>query len=335
MFQVFTKRSPAEPVSNPPLERHEPKAGVPKIGLALSGGAARGWAHIGVVKTLVKNGVVPEVIAGTSIGALVGGVWAAGKLDELEDWVRSINKRRILGLMDFRFGGAGLIAGGRLADLLVRNLGDTPIESLPVRFAAIATELGTGHEIWLTQGSLTQAMRASYALPGIFNPVKVAGRWLMDGALVNPVPVTAARALGARVVIAVNLNADLFGRGTVIQNHGLEEEASATVAVEITKETRFGSMFRVDRLIRRQFFGDAKHDGPSGISSVMIDAFNITQDRISRSRLAGDPPDVLISPKLASVGLFDFSNAGAAIQLGEEAAERALEEIRTATTALV
>ncbi|HVT56623.1 MAG TPA: patatin-like phospholipase family protein [Xanthobacteraceae bacterium] len=323
-----------EPESNPPLERHEPKAGIPKIGLALSGGAARGWAHIGVVKTLVKNGITPDVIAGTSIGALVGGVWAAGKLDELEAWVRSINKRRILGLMDFRFGGAGLIAGGRLADLLVKNLGDTSIESLPVRFAAIATELGTGHEIWLTQGSLSQAMRASYALPGIFNPVKVAGRWLMDGALVNPVPVTAARALGARVVVAVNLNADLFGRGTVIQNHGLEEEPSE-VEVEITQETRFGSMFRVDRLIRRQFFGDAKHDGPSGISSVMIDAFNITQDRISRSRLAGDPPDVLISPKLSGIGLFDFANAANAIQLGEEAAERALQEIREATAALL
>jgi NTE family protein len=334
VFQVFTKRAVTEPGPNPPLERQEPKAGLPKIGLALSGGAARGWAHIGVIKTLVKNGITPDVIAGTSIGALVGGVWAAGKLDELEAWVRSINKRRILGLMDFRFGGAGLIAGGRLADLLAKNLDDTPIESLPVRFAAIATELGTGHEIWLTQGSLSQAMRASYALPGIFNPVKVAGRWLMDGALVNPVPVTAARALGARVVIAVNLNADLFGRGTVIQNHGLEEGPSE-VEVEITQETRFGSMFRVDRLIRRQFFGDSKHDGPSGISSVMIDAFNITQDRISRSRLAGDPPDVLVSPKLAGIGLFDFANAATAIQLGEEAAERALEEIREATAALL
>jgi NTE family protein len=333
VFQVFSKRSPIDPVSNNALERHESKAGPQKIGLALSGGAARGWAHIGVIKGLVANGIVPDVIAGTSIGALVGGVWAAGKLDELEAWVRSINKRRILGLMDFRFGGAGLIAGGRLADLLVKNLGDTSIEKLPIRFAAIATELGTGHEIWLTQGSLSQAMRASYALPGIFNPVKVAGRWLMDGALVNPVPVTAARALGARVVIAVNLNADLFGRGTVIQNHGMEEE-SAPVEVEISKE-RFGSMFRIDRLIRRQFFGNSTHDGPSGISSVMIDAFNITQDRISRSRLAGDPPDVLISPKLANMGLFDFANAGEAIRLGEEAVERALVEIREATAALV
>jgi NTE family protein len=336
VFQVFSKQSAVEPVSSQPtLERHESKAGAPRIGLALSGGAARGWAHIGVLKALAANGLTPDVVAGTSIGALVGGVWATGKLPELEEWVRAINKRRILGLMDFRFGGAGLIAGGRLADLLVKNLGDLRIEDLPVRFAAIATELGTGHEIWLTQGSLSDAMRASYALPGLFNPVKIAGRWLMDGALVNPVPVTAARALGARLVIAVNLNADMFGRGTVIQNHGFEEEPDPDeVTVEITQETRIGSMFRIDRLIRRQFFGDRAHDGPSGISAVMVDAFNITQDRISRSRLAGDPPDVLLSPKLGGIGLFDFANAAQAIKLGEEAVERALEEIHEATAAL-
>ncbi len=155
----------------------------------------------------------------------------------------------------------------------------------------------------------------------------------MDGALVNPVPVTAARALGARIVIAVNLNADVFGRGTVIQNHGLEDEP-APVTVEITRETRFGSMFRIDRLVRRQFFGNAAHDGPSGISAVMIDAFNITQDRIARSRLAGDPPDVMVSPKLGTMGLFDFANAAQAIQLGEEAVERAIGDIHEATAAL-
>lgn len=337
MLQVFTRRTAIEPVTdNPPPDRHEPKTTRPTIGLALGGGAARGWAHIGVIKALIAHGIVPDVIAGTSIGALVGGVWAAGKLDELEAWTRAINKRRILGLMDFRLGAAGLIAGTRLADLLVKNLGDTAIEDLPVRFAAIATETGTGHEIWLTQGNLTDAMRASYALPGIFSPVKVGGRWLIDGALVNPVPVSAARALGARVVIAVNLNADIFGRGTVIQNNGIEEEETAPVPAEAPEEkNRFGNMFRIDRMIRRQFFGKPSHDGPSGISSVMIDAFNITQDRIARSRLAGDPPDVMISPKLGSIGLFEFSSAARIIELGEEAAERALEEVNDAVAALV
>ena len=336
MFQVFTRRTAIDltPAGNPPLDRQEPKAARPKIGLALGGGVARGWAHIGVIKTLVANGIVPDIITGTSMGALVGSVWAAGKLDELDAWTRSINKRRILGLMDFRLGGAGLIGGGRLAELLVKTLGPLSIENLPVRYAAIATEVGTGHEIWLTQGNLTDAMRASYAMPGIFSPVKVAGRWLMDGALVNPIPVSAARALGARVVIAVNLHAEIFGRGTVIQNHGFEEEAPPRpVQVEVGNN-RFGSMFRIDRLIRRQFFGEP-NDGPRGISSVMIDAFNITQDRIARSRLAGDPPDVMISPKLGRIGLFEFHQAARAVQLGEEAAERALGELSDAVAALV
>jgi NTE family protein len=335
LFHVFKRRSSSIDTSDQtPPDRQEPKAGRPKIGLALGGGAARGWAHIGVLKSLIANGIVPDVIAGTSMGALIGGVWAAGKLDQLEEWAVAINKRRILGLMDFRLGGAGLIAGARLADLLVGNLGAIAIEDLPIRFAAIATETGTGHEIWLTQGNLTEAMRASYALPGIFSPVKIAGRWLIDGALVNPIPVSAARALGARVVIAVNLNADAFGRGTVIQNNGTEdrEEVAVTVA---RKENNFGSIFRVDRLIRRQFFGEPTSNGPSGISSVMIDAFNITQDRIARSRLAGDPPDVMISPKLGNVGLFEFHNAKRAIQLGEEATERALGELNDAVSALL
>jgi NTE family protein len=336
LFQVFTRRTAIDltPSGNPPLDRQEPKAARPKIGLALGGGAARGWAHIGVIKALAANGIVPDIVTGTSMGALVGGVWAAGKLDELEAWTRGINRRRILGLMDFRLGGAGLISGARLAELLLKNVGPLSIEDLPVRFAAIATEVGTGHEIWLTQGNLTDAMRASYAMPGIFSPVKVAGRWLMDGALVNPIPVSAARALGARVVIAVNLHAEIFGRGTVIQNHGFEEEASPRpVPVEVGGN-RLGSMFRIDRLIRRQFFGEP-NDGPRGISSVMVDAFNITQDRIARSRLAGDPPDVMISPKLGRVGLFEFHQATHAIQLGQEATERALGDLNEAVTALL
>jgi NTE family protein len=333
VFQVFSRKS-IEPLaeSQPPLDRQEPKAARPKIGLALGGGAARGWAHIGVINSLVANGIVPDVIAGTSMGALVGGVWAAGKLSELEAWATGINKRRVLGLLDFRIGGAGLISGGRLAELLSRNLGSLEIEDLPARYAAIATELGTGHEIWLTRGNLVEAMRASYALPGIFSPVKVAGRWLMDGALVNPIPVSAARALGARVVIAVNLHADVFGRGTVIQDTLIEPEEERLP--DPVEKARFGNVFRIDRLIRKQMFGGAG-EGPRGISSVMVDAFNITQDRIARSRLAGDPADVMISPKLGKIGLFEFHNAPRAIKLGEEATERALCELNDAIAALV
>src|SRR5262245_14915329 len=202
----------------------EPKAPpVPRIGIALGGGAARGFAHIGVLRVLAQNNIVPDIVVGTSIGAAVGACYAAGHLDAFEDWARHLTSRGVLSYLDISLGGSGLIGGARLAARLEQTLGDTLIEDLPRRYAAIATELGTGHEIWLTHGRALDAARASYALPGIFTPIRVGGRWLVDGALVNPVPVSAARALGARLVIAVNLNADLLGRGSTIAHHGPDE----------------------------------------------------------------------------------------------------------------
>ena len=192
----------------------------PTIGLVLGGGAARGFAHIGVIRTLLAKGFTPDIIAGTSIGAVVGGCYAAGKLDDVEEWGKTLTRRSLLSYLDVSFSGSGLISGGRLAEKLLEGLGDLTIDQLPMRYAAIATEIGTGHEIWITRGRLADAMRASYALPGIFSPVQIGERWLMDGALVNPVPVSVARALGARVVIAVNVNTDMFGRGTTIPDQG-------------------------------------------------------------------------------------------------------------------
>jgi NTE family protein len=302
------------------------RRGKPKIGLALGGGAARGWAHIGVLQVLTEAGYGPDVIAGTSIGAVVGGCFSAGKLPQLAEFATSLTKRRVVGLMDFHIGGAGLIAGGRLKRLLERDLTDIRIEALPQRFVAIATELGTGHEIWLTHGPLVEALRASYALPGVFDPVKLGGRWLMDGALVNPVPVTAARALGADVVICVNLNSDLAGRGTTIQSHASDPDPELLPELDIRPTSRwFGGITGAAKRVRGMV-GRASSDRP-GLAGVMVDALNITQDRISRSRLAGDPPDVMIGPKLARVGLFDFHRADEAVELGRQAAERALDEI--------
>lgn len=304
-----------------------------KLGLALGGGAARGWAHIGVMQVLHEAAIRPSIIAGTSIGALVGGCYAAGKLGELEHFARSLTGRRVLGLMDLHFGGSGLISGNRLKRLLERDLKQTAIEELDKAFIAVATELRSGHEIWLTHGNLVDAICASYALPGVFDPVKLNGRWLMDGALVNPIPITAARAQGASIVIAVNLNGDGQGRGTIIPSHGGKIEPDAKREQEIQtppKETEprpgvlthvYNAAARVNPFARRAI------DGP-GMASVMIDAFNITQDRIARSRLAGDPPDLMIAPKLSGIGLFDFQKAEDAIACGREAAQRALPDIR-------
>ena len=301
----------------------------PTIGLALGGGAARGFAHIGVIQTLAKHGIVPDVIVGTSIGAVVGGCYAAGQLESLEAWARTLTVRSIMSYLDISLSGSGLIGGSRLASKLTDQLQDMRIENLPMKFAAIATEFNTGHEIWLTRGRLSDALRASYALPGIFPPVKIGGRWLVDGALVNPVPVSAARALGARVVIAVNLNADLFGRGTIIASHGSDESDEIQPAVESHSGLR--ALFGREASLRRKLFGD---HGRPGIPTVMVEAFNVMQDRITRARLAGDPPDVLISPRLGTIGWFDFHRNKDAIAVGVDAAEKAIETVSEAIGSL-
>jgi NTE family protein len=308
----------------------KPAVARPTIGLALGGGAARGFAHIGVMRTLVAHGIVPDVIVGTSIGAVVGGCYAVGQLDKLEAWTRSLTVRSILGHLDISLSGSGLIHGGHLARQLESAIGDHRIDDLPLRFAAIATEFNTGHEIWLTRGRLTDALQASYALPGIFPPVLIGGRWLVDGALVNPVPVSAARALGARLVIAVNLNSDLFGRGTIIASHGSDDEDDAARAEEAKPNGLLG-MFGRERALRRQILG---RRGRPGIPTVMIEAFNVMQDRITRARLAGDPADVLVSPRLGQVGWFDFHRAEEAIAIGAEAAEKAIDGVTEAVAAL-
>jgi NTE family protein len=299
----------------------------PSIGLVLGSGAARGFAHIGVMRVLQAHGIKPDIIVGTSMGALVGACYATDQLDTLEDWARSLTKRRVIGYLDIRIGGAGLISGGRLANRLQESIGGSAIEDLPIRFAAIATEIGTGHEVWLTRGSLALAVRASYALPGIFPPVQLGGRWLVDGALVNPVPVSAARALGARVVIAVNMDADRFGRGTTIASHGSDTSDLQTIAP--TPEPRNGfarlrGMFGAERALKREIIdGDAR---PS-FSTVMIESFNIMQDRLKRMRLAGDPPDVHITPRIGHVGWLDFHRAAESIAVGQAATEKAIDSI--------
>ncbi|MGA7998429.1 MAG: patatin-like phospholipase family protein [Bradyrhizobium sp.] len=299
----------------------------PVIGLALGGGAARGFAHIGIVRTLIAHGIVPNVVVGTSIGAVVGGAYAAGHLDTLEEWARSLQPRNILGYLDIRLNGSGLIGGDKLAAQLEAAIGPTLIEDLPLKFATVATEVRTGHEIWLTHGRMVDAMRASYALPGIFSPVLIGDRWLVDGAMVNPVPVSAARALGAEIVIAANLSSDVFTHSTTIYSHGATAEAPEALVEPAPPKRGFGRLFSAERTMKREFFGGG---GRPGISSVMVDAFNIMQDRITRARLAGDPPDLLISPRVGQIGWFDFHRAGDLIAFGERAAERAIDSIQEA-----
>jgi len=304
----------------------------PVIGLALGGGAARGFAHIGIIKTLTAHGIFPNIVVGTSIGSVVGGAYASGQLDKIEQWARSLQPRNIFGYLDIGLNGSGLIRGARLAAELEATLGQHLIDDLPVKFAAVATEVRTGHEIWLTHGRMIDAMKASYALPGIFPPVLIGDRWLVDGALVNPVPVSAARALGAEIVIAANLSSDIFTHSTTIYSHGTAADAAVSgvpkaVAESEPPKRRLGRFFSAERTVKREFFGGG---GRPGISTVMVDAYNIMQDRITRARLAGDPPDLLISPRVGQIGWFDFHRADELIAHGARAAERAIDSIQEA-----
>jgi len=302
----------------------------PIIGIALGGGAARGWAHIGVLKALSEAGLEPDIVAGTSIGALAGACYVTGRLDALEDFASSLTRRRVFGFLDINFTGSGLISGQRLNSRLESHLQDFSIEDLSRKFVAVATELGTGHEVWLNKGSLVNALRASFALPGIFRPVKINGRWLIDGALVNPIPVSVCRALGARIVIAVNLNNDVIGKGGIIH----DQEAFAEPASPPEDTPLRGTNGRAAiHLLHRQIFG--RSGGAPGISAVMMDAINITQDRIARSRLAGDPPDVTIAPKVGPIGLFDFHRADEAMAHGAAAAEKQIDEIKALMGAFI
>ncbi|GJE62377.1 patatin-like phospholipase family protein [Methylobacterium trifolii] len=307
------------------VEPVRPVPAAPRVGLALGGGSARGWAHIGVIQGLEEAGIHPAMVAGCSIGAVVGACYAAGKLDLLADFALSLTRRRVVGLLDLRLTGSGLIGGGRLRRRLLRDLGERRTEDLPVGFACVATELGTGHEVWLTRGPLVETVRASYALPGIFPPVSLDGRLLMDGTLVNPVPVSLARALGADLVICVNLNCDPRVRGGLIEPDGPDPVGRAVAgAVEVRRR---GLLHAVRGRWRRGRPEPGEAQAP-GIARVMFEAFNITQDRISRARLERDPPDVGIRPDLADMGQFEFHRAAEGIERGRQAARAALPRIR-------
>jgi len=292
------------------------------IALALGGGCARGWAHIGVLRALDEAGIEISMIAGTSVGALVGGCYLAGKLDELEEFARSLTRRRIFGLLDITFRGSGLFGGMKLDARLREHLNGTRFEDLPKPFVSVASEIHSGHEIWLWKGSLITAMRASYALPGIFEPVQCNGRLLVDGALVNPVPVSVCRAYEQPAVVAVNLSSDNFGRAAVIRH-----DAGNGLGSETGSAPQEAAILPVG--------STSAHEARLGITGVMFEAFNIIQDRISRSRLAGDPPDLSLQPRLNHVGLADFHRAGEAIHLGYEAAMANVEQLKRLQGALV
>ena len=290
------------------------------VALALGGGVAKGWAHIGVLKAAEEYGLPVKMIAGTSIGALVGGAYLSGVMDELETFARSLTKSNVVRYLDFTLRGSGLISGARLAARMEEHMADISIEKLDRPFVAVATDIQSGHEVWLSDGPVVPAIRASYALPGVFTPVNHGGRQLVDGALVNPVPVSVCRAYEPDLVIAINLAGTSFGKGTVIrQSHYQHIEDALTGDANSQAAPWFSFMHSREKATQRE--------NRLGVTSVMVEAFNIIQDRIARARLAGDPPDFTIRPKLNEIGLIDFHKADEAIQLGYDEMMMRLREL--------
>ena len=298
---------------------------VPGIGLALGGGMARGFAHIGVMNALLRHGIQPSIVTGTSIGAVVGACYLAGKLRVLEDWALSLNRYKILSYLDLRVRSAGLIGGKKLNSLLEEHFSDLDIEDLPHPFIAISADLLTGHEVWMRKGNLIEAISASFALPGVFPPVRRNHRLLVDGALVNPVPVAPAQAMGARMTIGVDLNADIIGKAA---KPGQEYQTVAGFDLfdenDVSKEEQ--KKFK-GGLSRRLF---SRQENNPSLFGVMVSALGIMQDRMTRSRLAGDPPDIHIKPQIGHIGLLEFERASELIAIGEEAAVKAMPEIKQA-----
>ena len=288
----------------------------PRVGLALGSGSARGWAHVGVIRALERSGIRPDLVCGTSIGALVGAAYAAGELERFERWLLRLSIADVLSFIDVGLSG-GMIKGERLMEFFRRNFIDRPVEDLTMPFAAVATALHTGAEVWLREGSTIDAVRASIGLPALFTPVLHEGRMLVDGGLVNPVPVSLARAMGADIVIAVDLSSDILGR------HLREEPDSEVPAAEVGEWKR-KLLDNLSALIPAR--PDDEPRLPSMLD-VVASSINIMQVRISRSRMAGDPPDVIVAPRLAHLGLLDFHRTREAIDEGERAMEAALPSL--------
>lgn len=296
-----------------------------KVGLALGSGSARGWSHIGVLRALLERGIEPVVVTGSSSGSLVAAAYASGQLDALEVWVRSLTKLDVWRLLDPNFSGGGVMRGNRLMRAVGEQLQDQAIESLKRRFGAVAVDLSSGEEVWIQEGSILSAVRASSGLPGLFTPILHEGRWLIDGGVLNPVPVSLCRALGADFVIAVNLHRSRVRsepRKTSAQG---EDASQSSLSVKDSNELfarwsglleNFVSSLRTER-----------EPSEPGMIEVMYTTINIMQNQISRSRMMGDPPNLLLAPQLDDFNLMDWHRAAEAIDVGYQAVEMLASEL--------
>lgn len=290
-----------------------------KIGLALGSGSSRGWSHIGIINELSKLGIAPSVVCGTSVGSMVGAAYVTGNLEKLETWACSLTKFDVAKFLDINISMTGFVDTERFHDFLNENIAgdEDAIEDLSKIYAAVSTDLETGREVWLKRGSLIQAVWASMAMPGLFPAIRHDNRWLVDGGLVNPVPVSACRALGADIVIAVNLNGDIVGKR--FKKPETEKKGNNGIGGKITELVR--------EYTNLPFFEPEDNRQPPSLLDAIAASVNITQDRITRSRMAGEPPDIVFTPKLSDIGLLELYRAEEAIAEGKRCVQRRIAEI--------
>jgi len=284
-----------------------------KIGIALGSGSAKGWAHIGVFKALDELGIKPDVVAGCSIGAFVGAAYATGNLSKLEDWVNGFSNWDVMSLLDISWRRGGLISGEKVFEQAKSMIGDIEIERLNIPFTAVATDLYGGSEVWLKKGSLQDAVRASCSIPGLLSPKLLNGRYFIDGAVVNPIPVNVCRALGAEIVIAV----DLYGYPEVLSLPTAPPINESALSID-EEEGHFKSLIGHSKDVIGEIANKfIKNQGTQpNMFAVMNTALEILEYRQKKSRLAGDPPEILLQPRVAHIGSMDFNRAPECIDAG-------------------
>jgi NTE family protein len=288
-----------------------------RANLVLGGGAARGLAHIGVIHVLEEAGFEISAITGTSIGALIGGVYAAGKLDRYTDWVRSLTKRDVFRYMDISFRAtSGILKGDLIIEAMRGLVGDVSIEDLPIPFTAVVTDLTTRKEIWLSKGNLFEAIRASIAIPGVFTPQRIAGHWMVDGGLLNPVPVTPA----ARILSGITIAVDVTGPRSADPLAGIVSQSYEQPPQLRNKIDEF-----LNSIHKRLGSESSRVDDSPALSEVLINSFETMQETLSRYKLAANPPDLLISIPRNICAAHEFFRASELIEAGAWWSRRTLE----------
>lgn len=290
-----------------------------KIGLALGAGAAKGWAHIGVINTLKRAGIQVDIVAGCSVGALVGAAYAANRLSVMERWVRSFSYWDVLRLMDLSWRRGGLLRGERVFNHIRTVIPEENIAGCALRFGSVATNLSTGRELWFTDGDLHQAVRASCSMPGLLSPVGYNGYWLVDGAVVNPVPVSLTRALGADIVIAVDLQHDAH----LVQQDLLSVNMANSQAINAFQTDTWRGRLRE----RLKIMTTRRANVTPTAMEIMTTSIQVLENRLKRSRMADDPPEILLQPFCPQISTLDFHRASEAITAGILAVDKKIDEL--------